>query len=69
MLLHLPDPSPRLRDRPEYAIRFANDQVWDAPTGFNQLNLMAQVAPSVPEAAVDAVVESVERLLGKVGGA
>jgi hypothetical protein len=68
VLLHLPDPSPRLRDRPEYAIRFANDQVWDAETGLNRLNLMAQVAPSVPAAAVDAVVESVERLLGKVGG-
>lgn len=68
LLLHLHDPSDRLRDRPEYAIRFANDQVWDPSTGLNALNLSTDVAPSVPGAAIDAVVGSLQRLLDKVGG-
>lgn len=35
--LWLPDPSPRLRDDPRYALRFANDGVWDPYTGVNVL--------------------------------
>ena len=37
LLLNLPDPMPRLRDRPEYSIRLANTGVWEASTGFNSL--------------------------------
>ena len=37
MLLHLPDAAPSLRDRPEYAIRFANPGVWEPATGLNRL--------------------------------
>jgi hypothetical protein len=37
LLLHLPDPSPRLRGRPEYAIRLANEDVWEPATGANLL--------------------------------
>jgi hypothetical protein len=37
LLLHLPDPSPRLRGRPEYAIRLANEDVWEPVTGANLL--------------------------------
>jgi hypothetical protein len=33
----LPDSSPRLRPRPEYAVRFANESVWEAATGLNML--------------------------------
>jgi hypothetical protein len=37
LLLNLPDPEPRLRHRPEYAIRLAGS-VWEASTGYNKLN-------------------------------
>ncbi|MCC7538847.1 MAG: DUF4832 domain-containing protein, partial [Deltaproteobacteria bacterium] len=35
--LWLPDSSPRLRDRPDYAIRTADDSRWDATQGWNVL--------------------------------
>lgn len=35
--LHLPDPSPRLRDDPRYAYRVANTGVWDEARGYNRL--------------------------------
>ncbi|GHT11111.1 hypothetical protein AGMMS4956_03620 [Bacteroidia bacterium] len=38
LYLHLPDPEPALHDRPEYAIRLANKDLWDEPTGYNRLN-------------------------------
>jgi hypothetical protein len=38
LLLHLPDPEPALRERPEYAIRLANAGIWEEKTGFNRLN-------------------------------
>jgi hypothetical protein len=37
LLLNLPDPMPKLANRPEYSIRLANDRVWEAKTGFNSL--------------------------------
>ena len=37
VLLHLPDPMPSLANRPEYAIRFANQNTWEPTTGFNRL--------------------------------
>ncbi len=37
MMLALPDPAPSLHDRPEYAIRFANQRVWDGTCGCNSL--------------------------------
>ncbi|MDC0710169.1 DUF4832 domain-containing protein [Stigmatella sp. ncwal1] len=37
LLLNLPDPAPALNTRPEYAIQFANADVWEASTGFNTL--------------------------------
>jgi hypothetical protein len=38
MFLHLPDASSSLSTRPEYAIRMANNNVWEATTGYNDLN-------------------------------
>lgn len=38
LLLNLPDPEPRLRQRPEYSIRLANEKVWEEKTGYNKLN-------------------------------
>ncbi|MBL7810514.1 MAG: DUF4832 domain-containing protein [Saprospiraceae bacterium] len=36
-LLHLADPYPSISNRPEYAIRLANEGVWEASTGYNRL--------------------------------
>lgn len=43
VFLYLPDASPRLASRPEYAIRFANQNVWEAATGYNSLQQTLQV--------------------------
>lgn len=43
--LWLPDAAAALRDRPEYAVRFANEDVWDAATGENILTPEFKVAP------------------------
>ncbi len=40
VLLHLYDPAPKLRDRPEYAVQLANVGVWDAQTGMNKLRVL-----------------------------
>lgn len=43
--LWLPDAAPALRDRAEYAVRFANEEVWDAKTGENVLTVEFKVGP------------------------
>ena len=43
VLLNLPDPAPSVYGRPEYAIRLANDGVWEAATGFNSLKRTVRV--------------------------
>ena len=43
VLLNLPDPAGALHDRPEYSIRLANANVWEATTGYNKLNATVQV--------------------------
>lgn len=47
VLLNLPDPEPTLYNRPEYAIRLANDNSWEADTGYNQLKHSISVVPLV----------------------
>jgi Domain of unknown function (DUF4832)/Domain of unknown function (DUF4874) len=37
VLLNLPDPKPTLKNRSEYAIRLANQDVWEEATGYNSL--------------------------------
>lgn len=37
LYLNLPDPKPTLHDHPRFAIRLANDNVWDEATGYNKL--------------------------------
>lgn len=37
LLLNLPDPTSSLHDRPEYAIRLANQNTWESATGYNKL--------------------------------
>lgn len=38
LLLNLPDKYASISNRPEYAIRFANADVWEETTGYNKLN-------------------------------
>lgn len=45
VLLGLPDPEPRLRDRPEYAVRLANEGVWRPALGLNDLRAEVVVSP------------------------
>jgi hypothetical protein len=45
LALWLPDASPRLRDRSEYAVRFANKGVWDESRGYNLLASDIQLLP------------------------
>jgi len=37
ILLNLPDPAPSFYSRPEYSIRLANQNMWEAATGYNVL--------------------------------
>ncbi len=43
VLLNLPDPFESINNRPEYSIRLANTNVWEAQTGFNKLNHILQI--------------------------
>ncbi len=49
--LFLPDPMEALHNRPEYAIRMANEGVWENETGMNDLHHVVQVDASVGGAA------------------
>jgi Domain of unknown function (DUF4832)/Domain of unknown function (DUF4874) len=43
LLLNLPDPMPKIANQPEYAIRLANEQTWEAKTGFNSLRRTVRI--------------------------
>ncbi len=51
VLLHLPDPL--LPERPEYAIQFANVDMWDSNTGRNSLGFIDLEAPDVSTPETD----------------
>ncbi len=37
VLVNLPDPAPKLKNRPEYSIQLANRDTWEASSGYNSL--------------------------------
>lgn len=43
LLLHLPDAAEAIANRPEYAIRLANRDLWEAGTGYNALGAALRV--------------------------
>jgi hypothetical protein len=43
LYLNLPDASERLCDNPDYSIRLANENVWEASTGYNDLLVTIEV--------------------------
>lgn len=47
LALWLPDPSLRLKDDPRYALRLANEGVWDAASGTNTLGEVTVASPSM----------------------
>jgi hypothetical protein len=47
LYLHIPDASTGLASRPEYAIRMANANTWDAATGYNNLNATVTVGQNL----------------------
>lgn len=46
VLLNLPDPTTTLYNRPEYSIRLANQNIWEASTGYNSLLQSVIVDPN-----------------------
>lgn len=44
LYLYLPDADSKIAANPAYAVRFANSDVWDAATGYNNLNTQVVVA-------------------------
>lgn len=47
LYLSLPDSAPSLATRPEYAIRFANNNMWEPATGYNNLNCTVNITAAV----------------------
>ncbi|MBK7107335.1 MAG: DUF4832 domain-containing protein [Ignavibacteriae bacterium] len=41
--LNMPDPIDQLHDRVEYSIRFANQNIWESTTGYNNLNSIVNI--------------------------
>ncbi len=58
LYLYLPDASATIADDPRYAVRFANENVWDSSTGMNNLNASIQITGGAvtpdPELSVSA---------------
>ncbi len=46
ILLHLSDPEPELRHRPEYAIQLANVGLWEPNSGYNTFNHSVSISAS-----------------------
>lgn len=50
--LNLPDTALSLNSRPEYSIRFANDDVWESTSGYNDLNQTVDVSSTTKTKAM-----------------
>ena len=46
LFLHLSDPAPELRYRPEFAIHMANEGIWEDETGYNDLGHVLTISNS-----------------------
>ena len=59
MYLYMPDKYASIADNPAYAVRFANNGVWEASTGMNKLNASVVISggstPEPPQPQDDAV--------------
>jgi hypothetical protein len=66
--LWLPDRHPTLSNRPAYSIRFANNNVWDATEGFNNLNQSIAVVSAEEAGTPDVPAPFFNRKLRRVFG-
>lgn len=57
MYLSLPDDSPSLAAKPEFAIRLANESMWESTTGYNTLNQTLNVTGALGVADNDAKLD------------
>ena len=48
LYLHLPDASNNIANNPKYAVRFANQGIWESGTGYNKLNKQVVVTATEP---------------------
>lgn len=55
VLLALPDPHPRIADDPRYAIRLANEEVWEA-AGLNDLGASVKIEENAPMITSDQAI-------------
>ncbi len=42
--LFMPDPEKSIASRPEYAVRLANDKIWESATGYNNLGINIEIS-------------------------
>ena len=59
LYLHMPDAYASLASKPAYAVRFANEDVWDSATGMNKLNASVEIQNGVQ--AIDAIEDAMPK--------
>ncbi len=57
--LNLPDSALSLNGRPEYSIRFANDDVWENTSGYNRLNQTVEISSATSNKTLVAKPEDI----------
>ena len=57
LYLYLPDAYASIADKPAYAVRFANTNVWDSSTGMNKLNASVTVAGEPIQGLEDVITQ------------
>jgi hypothetical protein len=55
VFVFLPDAEASLHDRPEYAVRLANQGVWEEKTGYNDLGITLQIAGKAATASTSTI--------------
>lgn len=67
LYLHLPDAYPSLAGNPRFAIRLANEKVWDPATGMNDLGAMLELVKSPGEGISNTTQEEMPAKLVRDG--
>lgn len=58
LYLYLPDADSKIAANPAYAVRFANSDVWDATTGYNNLNTQVVISKASTDSKKDDDIQS-----------
>ena len=59
LYLYMPDSYASIASDPRYAVRFANKDIWDSQTGYNNLGAQVTIGNGVPAEAVEEVCEPI----------